>query len=137
MAIVLIVLLSAIFLLLEAGRVMWAWVTVQSAARDGARYAITGQDRCEPGYDRLDCVITTTYKALSTLPLNRHPDAVYEDDNYYLIEVFGVDQTGQLVPGYPGDPGQPVVVRVTYRVPIITPLFRPIRQSLPVFGQVV
>jgi len=33
-------------------------------------------------------------------------------------------------------PGQPVVVRAVYNVPVITPFFRPIIDVIPVFGQV-
>src|SRR5690606_27423019 len=136
-ALIIIVVLMLMFFIVEASRLLWAWVTVQSAARDGARYAITGQDNCAPGYDRLQCVITITHKALNALPLNEDPDRLFEDDNYYLIEVYGANDNGQLLNNYAGAPGQPVIVRVTYRVPIITPLIRPIRSSLPVFGQVV
>lgn len=135
-ALIIIVVLMMMFIILEAGRVLWAWVTVQGAARDGARYAVTGQEGCEAGYDRVDCVITTTYRSLSALPLNQNPDAAFEEDNYYLIEVFGVDDSGQLQPDFAGTPGQPMIVRVIYRVPIVTPFFRPIRQSISVFGQV-
>ena len=136
-ALIIVVVLMLMFLILESGRLLWSWITVQSAARDGARYAITGRDGCEPGYDRLDCVITTTYQALSTLPLNRDANAAFEADNYYLIEVYGTDENGHLLPDYAGAPGQPVVVRVTYRVPLVSPFLTPIRESLPVFGQVV
>ncbi len=135
-ALIIIAVLMLIFLILEAGRVLWAWVTVQGAARDGARYAITGRDGCEAGMDRLDCVVDTTLSGLSGLPLNQDPDALFEDDHYFLIEVFGVNENGELVSDFAGAPGQPVVVRVIYRVPIVTPFFRPIRPSLPVFGQV-
>lgn len=135
-ALIIIVVLMMMFFILEAGRVLWAWVTIQGAARDGARYAITGQEGCEPDYDRLDCVITTTHRSLSGLPLNENPDRAFEDDNYYLIEVYGVDDRGQLLPDYAGAPGQPVIVRIMYRVPIVTPFFRPIRPTIPVFGQV-
>lgn len=136
-ALTIVVVLMLLFLILEAGRILWAWVTVQSAARDGARYAVTGQDGCETGYDRVQCVVTTTFRSLATLPLNDDPNALFEDDNYYLIQVYGVDETGQLLSDYAGAPGQPVVVRAIYRVPLVTPFFRPIRQSIPIFGQVV
>ena len=41
-AIVSIVLLLILFLIIEVSRVLWAWITVQNAAREGARYAVTG-----------------------------------------------------------------------------------------------
>lgn len=48
-ALIIVVLLMVIFLIIEAARIMWAWGTVQNAAREGARYAITGRA------DRPDC----------------------------------------------------------------------------------
>lgn len=135
-ALIIVAVLLLIFLILDVSRVLWGWVTVQSAARAGARYAITGQDDCGAA-DRLQCVITTTYGILDALPLNEDPGALFEDDNFYLIEVYGADAGGQLLQNFAGAPGQPVIVRVIYRVPIITPLLQPIRSSLPVFGQVV
>ena len=38
---------------------------------------------------------------------------------------------------YGGKPNLPVAVRVIHYVPIITPFFRPIRSSIPVYGQTV
>ncbi len=135
-ALIAIVLFMLLFILVEVSRVLWGWVTVQSAARAGARYAITGRDDCEPDATRVECVLKAAENELEGLPLNRDPGARYEDDNYFLIQVFGVDDIGQLIENFAGSPGQPVVVRVTYRVPIVTPLVRPIRESIVVYGQV-
>lgn len=147
-ALIITVLLMIIFLIIEAGQLLWGWITVQNAAREGARYAITGQ------YDGPDCavdgeikfetlcsdlrvasIIDRTQRGLSGLPLNE-TSGVFEDDNYYNIEVWGVNESGQLQPNFGGIPNAPVIVRVYYRVPIITPLLRPIVESVPVFGQV-
>lgn len=151
-------LLMMIFLLIESARILWAWNTVQHAAREGARYAVTGsfeQPDCavdfaplkflqtsgQGGRDvcndlRLASVIAESHGALSGLPLNEESTS-FEDDNYYNIEVWGANQFGQLQYDFAGIPNNPVIVRVTYRVPIITPFFRPIRESIPVFGQEV
>lgn len=139
-ALIIVVLLMLITVIIESSRILWAWVTVQNAAREGARYAITG--RYEQAYlgfpdPRLESIRSVTLEGLSGLPLNEDPNAAFEDDNYYRIEVWGVDVNNQMLPDYPGLPGKPVVVRAIYRVPIITPFLRPIIQSLPVFGQVV
>ncbi len=153
-ALIISVLLMMIFLIIESGRILWAWNTVQHAAREGARYAITGQydgpncvvDFGQPkfvqganGRDvcddlRLASIIEKTHSQLLALPLNE-TSTTFEDDYYYNIEVWGVDDQGQLKYDNPGQPGQPVVVRVTYQVAIITPFFRPIRTTIPVFGQ--
>lgn len=136
-ALILIVLLIVVFVIIEASRIMWAWVTVQNAARTGTRYAITGSDDCDANTDRLGCVISATYRVLNTLPLNDDPNQVWEDDNYYLIEVWGEDEAGNVFLDYPGAAGRHVAVRVYYRVPIVTPLLRPIRESLMVYSELI
>jgi hypothetical protein len=141
-----------IFLIIESARILWAWNTVQNAAREGARYAITGQSvapNCPVDFGlpkfvsgdrnvcddlRLASVIDRAYLALSGLPLDE-VSTTFEDDQYYNIEVWGVDQSGQLQYDFAGIPSNPVIVRVTYRVPIITPFFSPILPSIPVVGQ--
>ncbi|MEZ4589962.1 MAG: pilus assembly protein [Chloroflexota bacterium] len=151
-ALIITVLLMMIFLIIESARILWAWNTVQNAAREGARYAITGQSEaplCPVDFglpkfvsgDRDVCddlrvasVIERAHTALSGLPLNED-STIFEDDQYYNIEVWGVDQSGQLQYDFAGIPSNPVVVRVTYRVPIITPFFVPILPSIPVVGQ--
>jgi len=151
-AILAVGLLMVIFLIIEAARIMWGWVTVQNAAREGARYAITGQaDRpdctiesltkfsyiCDqtPTDLRLASIISRTHTALAGLPLNE-TSGTFEDANYYNIEVWGgVQGTGELRPNFGGMPNEAVVVRAYYRVPIITPFFSSILPSIPVFGQ--
>lgn len=164
-ALIATVLLMLIFIVIEAARILWAWNTVQNAAREGIRYAITGQsegtaecpvedlpkfdnsttpiigrDLCSLGdNNRVASIVSEAHVALSGLPLNEFSDA-FEDDRYYNIEVWGVDPEApsddKLLYDFGGKPNYPVVVRVTYRVPIITPLLRPIASSVPVFGQV-
>ena len=150
-ALIITVLLMMIFLIIESARILWAWNTVQNAAREGARYAITGQrdDPCS-GADlpkfaaicdapdaeqrRVASIINVTHQGLSGLRLDE-TSGIFEDDYYYHIEVWGVDETGTIT-RTAGMPNTPVVVRAFYRVPIITPLLQPIIPSVPVFGQV-
>lgn len=152
-ALIISVLLMMIFLIIESARILWAWNTVQNAAREGARYAITGQAEAPncpvdfgqpkfvvPGerdvcHDlRLASIIDKAHSHMAGLPLDE-TSVAFEDDQYYNIEVWGVDQNGQLQYDFAGIPSNPVIVRVTYRVPIITPFFTPILPSIPVFGQ--
>lgn len=151
-ALIITVLLAMMFLIIESARILWAWNTVQNAAREGARYAITGQfdnpcdstdlpkftDICD-GTDsetlRAASIINTAHRGLSGLPLDE-VSGTFEDDNYYQIEVWGVDSSGQLQPYFGGVPNTPVVVRAFYRVPIITPFLQSVVPSVPVFGQV-
>lgn len=151
-ALIITVLLMMIFLIIESARILWAWNTVQNAAREGARYAITGQfnnpcdsaelpkfsdicDGTETDTMRVASIINVAHKGLSGLPLNE-TSGLFEDDYYYQIEVWGVNENGQIQASFGGVPNTPVVVRAFYRVPIITPLLQPIIPSVPVFGQV-
>ncbi|MEM8857954.1 MAG: TadE family protein [Chloroflexota bacterium] len=145
-ALIIIVLLMLIFLVIELGRIAWAWSSVQNAARTGARYAITGQ--FEPGIcdtEPVGCLARTkSVEETALLSLEGwtiRQDVPFQEDNYTNVEVFGFnsalnDGAGEMQLGFAGEPGQPVVVRVTYNVPIITPLLRPIAENVPVFGQV-
>lgn len=174
-ALILVVLLMIIFLIIEASRIMWAWITVQNAARAGARYAVTGDydpfcatngipryqylcDEDNPAQARAAelrrpaSIIKITHDELRALPLNE--TGTLTDDNGYEIFVWGVDDD-ELSDGvanswrgsymnsprgpdpYGGKPNLPVAVRVIHYVPIITPFFRPIRSSIPVYGQTV
>ncbi|HID52983.1 MAG TPA: hypothetical protein EYP41_13250 [Anaerolineae bacterium] len=164
-ALIISVLLMMMFLIIESGRILWAWNTVQHAAREGARYAVTGKTQlttcpvdfgldkfvqtnggrnvCEITPERsnyrLASIIEKVHSQLLALPLDESSNT-FEDDYYYNIEVWGGKinpDTGEytLEYDYPGQPGLAVVVRATYQVSIITPFFRPIRTTIPVFGQ--
>ena len=143
-AIVSIVLLLILFLIIEVGRVMWAWITVQNAAREGARYAITGNYDASclddvPACDdpRYTSVVAEVKNNLAGLPLSDDPDATYEDDFAYFIEVYGVNANGVLQENFAGVAEQPMAVRVIYNVPIIVPILSGIAENIPVMGQVV
>lgn len=143
-AIVIIVVLLIFFMIIELGRVLWAWVTVQNAAREGSRYAITG--RFDPDClsqvpacadPRLASIQEKVIGRLNGLTLNQDEGRVYEDDFALFIEVYGINEFGELQPNFAGIPGQPMVVRVIYNVPIITPILNNIVTNIPVMGQVV
>ncbi|MFT7586153.1 MAG: hypothetical protein ACI9EW_002584 [Cellvibrionaceae bacterium] len=145
-ALILIVLLLLITFVIEIGRITWAWAAVQTSARTGARYAITGSsepDICgdpivEGCLARTESVHAVALQGLTGWRIRE--DVTFQDDNFTLVQIFGFNSSlpagQQLQEGYAGEPGQPVVVRVTYNVPIITPLLRPIVENVPVFGQV-
>lgn len=141
-SLVIIVLLLLAFVIIESGRILWAWNTVQNAARDGARYGSTGQ--FDPAFQfennpRVASIKNVTHANLAGLRLNEDPNALYEDDYYYNIEVLGVPltDTTQFYPNNAGGPGLPMLVRVTYRVPLIAPILSGIVNSIPVRGQTV
>lgn len=61
-----IVFLTLIFGIIDFARLMQSWVTVQYAAREGARYALTGRSDCTDYTDnRIGC-ITNTAKGATT-----------------------------------------------------------------------
>lgn len=141
-ALIILVLLFLIFVIIEGARILQANLTAQNAARAAGRYAITGQydPTCLADAPPCDDPRVESIKAVaqeSLAGLNLDEDAEYEDPNYYLVEVVGTDESGDQIPDYAGEPGQPVMVRITYRVGTVTPLIRPIAETVRVIGQVV
>jgi hypothetical protein len=133
-AIVLPVVLVTMFLVVESGRIFQAYTTVQSAAREGARYAITGQG----GSLRVDNVKTAAVDTLrAALPLLEDPscsdfccDLDFQPENYCVVvwSAGGYDAAGL--------PGERVQVQVTYNVRIVTPVLSVIAPYVPVTGRV-
>ncbi len=143
-AIIAIVLLLLFFVVIEMGRVLWAWISVQSAARAGARYASTGQFEAACLSDNPPCtdprvasIQDIVYEGLAGLPLNKKPGRTYEDDFAVFVEIYGINDFGELQDNFAGIPGQPMAVRVVYNVPIITPILGGIVENVPVYGQVI
>ena len=61
-----VVFLTFVFGIIDFARLLESWVTVQYAAREGARYALTGRSDCADYADnRIGC-ITDTAKAATT-----------------------------------------------------------------------
>ncbi|HSM58632.1 MAG TPA: CARDB domain-containing protein [Candidatus Sulfomarinibacteraceae bacterium] len=141
-ALIILVLLFLLFVIIEGARILQANLTAQSAAREAGRYAITGQydpsclNDTPPCPDpRVASIKAQARAALGGLTLD--DGAAYNDPQYYLIEVIGTDENGNQIPDYAGAPGMPVMVRVTYRVGMVTPLVQPIANTVRVIGQVV
>jgi hypothetical protein len=133
-AIILPTLLVTMFLIVETGRIFQAYVTVQNASREGARYAITGQG----GSVRTDNVKTAAMDILAAgLPLLEDAscadfccDLNFQPKNYCIVvwSKGGYDVAGL--------PGERVQVQVTYNVAIITPILSLIAPYVPVTGRV-
>lgn len=139
-SLIVVILLLLAFVIMESGRILFAWNAVQNAARAGARYGITGQINLAYAADpnpRVASIKAAAEEGLAGLRLEE--GGLYEDDYFYNIEVWGtpITDTSQLYPNNAGGPGLPLVVRVTYRVPIIAPILSGIVSSIPVYGQVV
>ncbi|MDY7040976.1 MAG: TadE/TadG family type IV pilus assembly protein, partial [Chloroflexota bacterium] len=125
-ALILPVLLLMTFMLIEVGRIFQAYVTVQNAARIGARYAVTGQEKEEadmalPGWsgdpDRSASIKDEAYRGTEGLGRSYvdidWPYPHYDEPNALIIRVQ---------PNDGGAPGERVVVEVQYNLELITPL---------------
>jgi len=140
-SLILVVLLLILFVIVEGGRLFQGWVTVQNAARAGGRYAITGSYEPDCLLNVPACPDPRVYSIKeeaieASAGLNIDPTAGYNEPRYHEVEVFGVNQYDSWQEEYAGGAGRPVMVRVIYRMPVITPLLRPIAESVPLVGQV-
>lgn len=133
-ALILPVILLLFCIIIESGRLLHAYTTVQHAAREGARYAVTGQGK----EDRLDNIMQVARGAAGSLMVDGSKvwlggadvPSFREDAGALMIWVVGPD-------GYddPGGPGERVRVIVEHNMPIITPLVMPIASKIKVIGQ--
>jgi uncharacterized repeat protein (TIGR01451 family) len=139
-ALIIGVLLLLIFVMIESARLFQAWQTVQNAAREAGRYAITGQFDADcltgepPCSDpRVYAIREKARQSASGLVIN--DGAGTGDPSYFFTTVRGV-QDGQWCDHCAGDPGERVVVNVTYRLPIIVPGLQAVIPSVRLMGQV-
>ena len=140
-SLILVVLLMIIFVIIEGGRLFQGWITVQNAAREGGRYAITGQYDPSCLTNVPSCPDPRVYAIKeearkSTAGLSIDSKASFDEPRYLEVEVFGINEYDSWQEDYAGGAGKAVMVRVIYRMPIITPLLRPIAESVPLMGQV-
>ncbi len=111
-ALVFPVVLAMLFGLIEFGRVIHAQVTVQNAAREGARFAITGQSLTGDPDDRAQSIVSVTRRALVGLPLAplTSPDTPFEQPNDALPHYADVI----VDPPDGGKATEPLTVTVRY-----------------------
>jgi uncharacterized repeat protein (TIGR01451 family) len=137
-ALMLPVILFAFCVIIESGRLFHAYTTVQHAAREGARYAITGLEMTDSGMDRVESIKWITHHSAGSLMVN--PDKYwdqaggspyYDDSGALIIRVWGPDGEDDA-----GGPGERVRVSVVHNMPIITPLLLPITPYVQVSGEV-
>ncbi|RME98938.1 MAG: pilus assembly protein, partial [Chloroflexi bacterium] len=148
-AFVLPVLLLVILGIIEAGWLIYAYITVQNAAREAARYAVTGapldaagnpwtvKPMLEAGdppntLNRSDEIKKVAVGAARGLPIDVQAiqnQAAY-DANQTRPRAFGVAIRGQVdpddlqgTPDHPGTKGLNILVRVYYNAPMLDPIF--------------
>jgi Flp pilus assembly protein TadG len=129
-ALVILVLLTVVMGIIEFGRLLQTWVTVQNSAQAAVRFATTGQcavDPTAPGWDedaaRLQCIKDEARRAAISLSVSA--GAGVFDPGYFDVSVHASDPP-TLDPDaeYPGGPNARVAVDVTYNHPLITPIVR-------------
>lgn len=114
--------------IVEFGRLLQAWLTVQNAAQAASRFAVTGQ-----GYDtsdpwdtvRLQDIKNEARRVASSLSIDASAGPVQA--GYFEVNIHASDPP-QPTPGaeFPGGPNARVAVDVTYNHPLITPIVREI-----------
>ncbi len=114
-----------IFGVFDMARLFQSWITVQHAAREGARYAITGQVGCDGVVaDRTQCIIQTAKKATTGLPGGGKNSSIVNVSIKYW-EFNDPDFSDTATSGA-GGACDAIEVTVSYKHSLITPLVKPI-----------
>jgi hypothetical protein len=164
-ALVLPILLLLLLGIIEGGRIAWAYITIQNAAREAARYAVSGQPLRRPDY-ATDCdviegnptgepwscteadrvarikdmaVASANALGVQFLATQSITDFIgYRDDPATL----GVLVQGQKTfddpgtPDFPGEQGLNVLVQVYYNVEMWDPIYRELIHAITGFYHV-
>ncbi len=129
-ALVVLAILILMMGIVEFGRLLQAWLTVQNSAQAGARFAVTGRCYTDPTADpwdlaRLQCIKDEALRATGSLRTDS--DAGPLDPGYLDVSVHGSDPP---LPDpdleFPGGPEARVAVDVIYNHELITPIVREI-----------
>jgi hypothetical protein len=113
-----------LFGVFDAARLFQSWITVQHAAREGARYGITGRSECDgPTDTRVDCVIWTAKNA--TTGLNGGGDGGADISVTYKAWDYS-SYSGAGTANVLGKPCDQIEVSVSYTHHFATPLLQAI-----------
>lgn len=110
------ILLVLIFGLIDTARLFHAWVTIQHAAREGARYGITGRADCAaPSPTRARCIEYTA---------RQHTDALVDTASDLTVTTWNWQYPAYGDPSTagPGDQCDALEVRLEYDFTPSTPL---------------
>ncbi len=106
-----------IFGFVDVARIYQSWVTIQGAAREGARYGVTGREDCAiAGDNRLACI---QYEAA------QRAEPLANTDTDLTVSVRSWDYPGYANPATEGSPGEQcdaLEVQVEYDFTPSTPL---------------
>ncbi|HKP54560.1 MAG TPA: TadE/TadG family type IV pilus assembly protein [Chloroflexia bacterium] len=123
-------LLLLIFGIIDFARVIQAQVTVNNAARQAVRFAITGQQLRDAGgtyIPRETTIISTAVESLAGLPRTNTTDR--EAYGFYQVDI-----NSELGMGDAGGPTDAVEVYVYYNVDLLTPLVNVVLPRVMVKG---
>ncbi len=133
-ALVLLVVLTIMMGIVEFGRLLQAWLTVQNSAQAAGRSAVTG--RCslpptDPSWNRdaarLQCIKDDARAKADSLNIDNGAGPL--EAGYFAVSVHASDPpepTPDPDLEYPGGPHARVAVDVTYNHELITPIVRQI-----------
>jgi Flp pilus assembly protein TadG len=118
------VLLLLLCAALDLGITMWVNLTMQYAVREGARYAVTGQDNLDP-----DTGDQQRYEAIIQ-EIKQNSMGLYNMVNpSYTITINGQAQSYSTQSSYStgmfGNPGDIIVLQLNCTWPLLTPLLQP------------
>jgi hypothetical protein len=150
-ALILIPLLMLVLGIIEAARLFHAYIAVQHAAREAARYAITGRpfdefDPAEGPFCKADNIRVEHIKDVAKaqafgLPVDYWglTPADFDDNltkpGFFGVEIHGFDAYDQPEQrDDPGQPGLPVRVRVVYNIIMLDPFYRAIVPQIRLVG---
>jgi hypothetical protein len=144
-ALILPLLLLLLLGIIEGARIIWAYITVQNAAREATRYAVSGQplvngdpwmlpNESKPGpdNDRVEYIKAKAVELASGLPVDVYATGPYTDS--YLTQANVPNALGVTVWGYPApdrppipdhasEQGLNVMVEVYYNVMMLDPIY--------------
>ena len=129
-ALVALVFLTLVFGIIDFARLFESWVTVQHAARQGGRYAVTGRSDCdEYADDRVGCIVYQAKQA--STGLTGTADDVDVSVRSWSYPAYS-DPPAEGSPGYACDA---IEVQVDYDHQIMTPLVSQIIDHVPLRGR--
>jgi len=158
-AIILPILLTAIFVILEIGRVMHAWLAIENGARFGVRYAVTGEfnsEYCPEGgcvndadveSARVKSIHDTAWVGSSSILRVAEGEVDPTQPSFFKVSVCQIAKLIKPDPSIPfstyqchptedaGSPGERVMVVVEFNHPVLSPLISSIAPQLRISAQ--
>jgi len=115
---------SLLFAIIDLCIMFYVNLTMQHAVREGARYAITGQSNL--GTDRRSALIARIRNSSNGL-YDKNTNVPSDPVISVLTpnSVTFTNYSGMPVSGAPGKPDDIIVIRLTYKWPLLTPILRP------------